>query len=52
MSCRRYYATGSLYADYLMVSVTIDDGIARTVLIESDRPGVGLPDDTLGSRTS
>jgi alkylation response protein AidB-like acyl-CoA dehydrogenase len=45
VSCRRYYATGSLYADYLMVSVTLDDGVARTVLIESDRPGVGLPDD-------
>jgi alkylation response protein AidB-like acyl-CoA dehydrogenase len=45
VSCRRYYATGSLYADYLMVSVTLDDGVARTVLIESDRPGVELPDD-------
>ena len=45
VSCRRYYATGSLYADYLTVSVTLDDGVARTVLIESDRPGVELPDD-------
>jgi alkylation response protein AidB-like acyl-CoA dehydrogenase len=45
VSCRRYYATGSLYADYLTVSVTLDDGAARTVLIESDRPGVELPDD-------
>jgi alkylation response protein AidB-like acyl-CoA dehydrogenase len=45
VSCRRYYATGSLYADYLLVSVTLDDGAARTVLVESDRPGVGLPDD-------
>src|SRR5580704_1258493 len=40
VSCRRYYATGSLYAGYLTVSVTLDDGVARTVLIESDRPGV------------
>ena len=45
VSCRRYYATGSRYADYLTVSVTLDDGAARTVFIESDRPGVGLPDD-------
>jgi len=45
VSGRRYYATGSLYADYLLVSVTLDDGVARTVLVESDRPGVGLPDD-------
>jgi len=45
VSCRRYYATGSLYADYLTVSLTLDDGVARTVLIESDRPGVELPDD-------
>jgi alkylation response protein AidB-like acyl-CoA dehydrogenase len=45
VSCRRYYATGSLYTDYLLVSVTLDDGTARTVLVESDRPGVALPDD-------
>jgi alkylation response protein AidB-like acyl-CoA dehydrogenase len=45
VSCRRYYATGSLYADYLTVPVTLEDGVARTVLIESGRPGVELPDD-------
>jgi hypothetical protein len=28
VSCRRYYATGSRYADYLTVSVTLDDGVA------------------------
>ena len=44
VSCRRYYATGSLYADYLLVLVTLDGG-PRTVLIESGRPGVELPDD-------
>ena len=42
---RRYYATGSLYADYLTVPVTFGDGDQRTVLIESGRPGVELPDD-------
>ncbi len=45
VSCRRYYATGSLYADYLIMSVTLGDGDQRTVLIESARPGVSLPDD-------
>jgi len=45
VSCRRYYSTGSLYADYLIVSITLGEGDQRTVLIESDRPGVGLPDD-------
>jgi alkylation response protein AidB-like acyl-CoA dehydrogenase len=44
VSCRRYYSTGSVYADYLILSVTLGD-VQRTVLIESDRPGVELPDD-------
>jgi alkylation response protein AidB-like acyl-CoA dehydrogenase len=43
---RRYYATGSLYADYLMLSVTLgDDQRPRTALVESTRPGVEVPDD-------
>jgi alkylation response protein AidB-like acyl-CoA dehydrogenase len=44
LTCRRYYSTGSLYADYLSLSVTIDD-VQRTVLIESDRAGIEIPDD-------
>ena len=44
LSCRRHYATGSVYADYLSLPVTLGD-VQRTVLIESDRPGVELPDD-------
>jgi alkylation response protein AidB-like acyl-CoA dehydrogenase len=44
LTCRRYYSTGSLYADYLVLSVTIDD-VQRTVLVESDRTGVEIPDD-------
>jgi alkylation response protein AidB-like acyl-CoA dehydrogenase len=44
VSCRRYYSTGSLYADYLNLSVTLGD-VQTAVLIESDRPGVELPDD-------
>jgi alkylation response protein AidB-like acyl-CoA dehydrogenase len=42
---RRYYATGSVYADYLTLPVTLEGDDRRTVLIESTRPGVGLPDD-------
>ena len=45
VTCRRYYATGSLYADYLLVLVALGEAGARTVLIESGRPGVELPDD-------
>jgi alkylation response protein AidB-like acyl-CoA dehydrogenase len=44
VSCRRYYSTGSIYADFLTLSVTLGDA-QRSVLIESDRPGVELPDD-------
>jgi alkylation response protein AidB-like acyl-CoA dehydrogenase len=44
VSCRRYYSTGSIYADFLLLSVTLGDA-QRTVLIESGRPGVELPDD-------
>jgi alkylation response protein AidB-like acyl-CoA dehydrogenase len=44
VSCRRYYSTGSIYADWLIMSVALGD-IPRAVLIESDRPGVALPDD-------
>jgi len=44
VSCRRYYSTGSMYADYLILPLALAD-VQRTVLIESGRPGVGLPDD-------
>ena len=44
VTCRRYYSTGSLYADYLILSVTLGE-VQQTVLIESSRPGVELPDD-------
>jgi len=44
VSCRRYYSTGSVYADYLIVPLTLGE-VPQTVLIESGRPGVDLPDD-------
>jgi alkylation response protein AidB-like acyl-CoA dehydrogenase len=45
ISGRRYYATGSLYADYLSLPVTLAEGDQRTALIPADRAGVALPDD-------
>jgi alkylation response protein AidB-like acyl-CoA dehydrogenase len=45
VSLRRYYSTGSIYADYLFLSVPLGEGPPRSVLIESDRPGIELPDD-------
>jgi alkylation response protein AidB-like acyl-CoA dehydrogenase len=44
VSCRRYYSTGSMYADWLTLTVTLGD-VQKTVLIESGRPGVETPDD-------
>jgi alkylation response protein AidB-like acyl-CoA dehydrogenase len=45
VSFRRYYSTGSLYADYLILTLTLADGSQRTVLVESDRTGIEIPDD-------
>jgi alkylation response protein AidB-like acyl-CoA dehydrogenase len=47
VTCRRYYSTGSMYADFLILSLPLGD-VQRTVLIESERPGVELPDDWNG----
>jgi alkylation response protein AidB-like acyl-CoA dehydrogenase len=44
VSCRRYYSTGCVYADRLILPLTLG-GAQQTVLIESDRPGVQIPDD-------
>jgi alkylation response protein AidB-like acyl-CoA dehydrogenase len=45
VSLRRYYSTGSIYADYLFLSIPLGEGPPRSVLIESDRSGVRMPDD-------
>jgi alkylation response protein AidB-like acyl-CoA dehydrogenase len=42
---RRYYATGCLYADYLILPLTLSGQDRRTILIEAAREGVGRPDD-------
>jgi len=44
----KYYATGSLYADWLDVLGRDDDGDLRTALVRADGPGVELVDDWQG----
>lgn len=44
----KYYATGSLYADWLDVLGRGDDGELVTALVRSDDPGVTLVDDWRG----
>jgi alkylation response protein AidB-like acyl-CoA dehydrogenase len=41
----KYYSTGSLYADLIVVRATSVDGAAVTVIIPSDRQGVERVDD-------
>ncbi|RRQ26567.1 acyl-CoA dehydrogenase [Rhodococcus sp. Eu-32] len=50
----KYYSTGSLYADYISVAVTDDDGQRVTALVRSDAPGLHVLDDYsgFGQRTS
>ncbi|MET0452426.1 MAG: acyl-CoA dehydrogenase family protein [Mycobacterium sp.] len=44
----KYYATGSLYADWLDVLGRGDDGALWTALVRADDPGVTLVDDWKG----
>jgi alkylation response protein AidB-like acyl-CoA dehydrogenase len=44
----KYYATGSLYADWLDVLGSGDDGELLTALVRADDPGVTLVDDWRG----
>jgi alkylation response protein AidB-like acyl-CoA dehydrogenase len=44
----KYYATGSLYADWLDVLGRDDDGELLTALVRADDPGVSLIDDWRG----
>jgi alkylation response protein AidB-like acyl-CoA dehydrogenase len=48
VSGSKYYATGSLYADWLDVLGRTDDGSLLTALVRSDQPGVTLVDDWRG----
>lgn len=42
---RKWYATGSAYADYLVFSATDDQGQVVSVLVPADRPGIRILDD-------
>jgi alkylation response protein AidB-like acyl-CoA dehydrogenase len=42
---RKFYTTGSLYADWIDATATDDDGNAVTVLVRVDQPGVTVSDD-------
>ncbi len=48
VSGAKYYATGSLYADWLDVLGRADDGELLTALVRADDPGVTLVDDWQG----
>jgi alkylation response protein AidB-like acyl-CoA dehydrogenase len=48
VSGAKYYATGSLYADWLDVIGRGDDGELWTALVRADDPGVTLVDDWTG----
>lgn len=42
---KKWYATGSAYADYLSFSATNDEGQLISVLLPADRPGINILDD-------
>ncbi|GAA5037364.1 alkylation response protein AidB-like acyl-CoA dehydrogenase [Thermocatellispora tengchongensis] len=44
----KFYATGSLYADWLDVLAVTPDGVPTTALVKADQPGVSLADDWKG----
>jgi alkylation response protein AidB-like acyl-CoA dehydrogenase len=41
----KYYSTGTLFSDFLTVATTTDHDSVATVVVPSDRKGVGLVDD-------
>jgi len=45
---QKYYTTGSLYADYVSVSVTTESGELATVVVSTKAPGVEVVDDWVG----
>ncbi|WP_197425043.1 acyl-CoA dehydrogenase family protein [Bordetella sp. N] len=51
---KKFYTTGSLYADYLSVTGTTEAGEVATLLVRTDAPGVEVIDDWsgIGQRSS
>lgn len=51
---RKYYSTGSLFAEYLYVNALDDDGVTSLVVIPRKCPGVEIADDWdgMGQRTT
>lgn len=45
VSGKKYYSTGSLYADYVVVRVRFRDGALASAIVPADRAGVELVDD-------
>ncbi|KUI30884.1 acyl-CoA dehydrogenase [Mycobacterium sp. IS-1742] len=41
----KYYSTGTLFSDYLTVTATTDHDSVATVVVPTDREGVGIVDD-------
>lgn len=51
---RKYYATGSLFAEYLFITARADDERTATIIIPADRRGLSIEDDWngMGQRTT
>jgi alkylation response protein AidB-like acyl-CoA dehydrogenase len=51
---RKYYSTGSLFAEYLYVTTKTEDGVRAIALVPSDRPGIEILEDWdgFGQRTT
>lgn len=44
----KYYSSGALYADFITVSATGEDGVPVTAIVDAHAPGVELIDDWAG----
>lgn len=51
---RKYYATGSLFAEYLFITARTEDDRVATIVIPADRTGLAIEDDWngMGQRTT
>jgi len=45
LSGRKYYSTGTAFADYARINVKDADGADASIVIPTDRPGLGVLDD-------